>query len=158
MALRRIGQILVDNGFITEEQRDMLLDEQQQRPGTLLGKTRLDLNMVTEEQLTEAPRGAMGLRVVELGEAVLAQDLLNKITGPMAEMYRVVPVHFGDNKLTVATCDPQNLKVQDELRTLLGYDIGIVVASESENQQDHRKALRRGSRNDREPSRGHRER
>lgn len=132
MALRRIGQILVDNGFITEEQRDMLLDEQQQRPGTLLGKIALDLNMVTEEQLTEALAEQMGLRVVELGEAVLAQDLLDKITGPMAEMYRVVPVHFGDNKLTVATCDPQNLKVQDELRTLLGYDIGIVVASESE--------------------------
>jgi type IV pilus assembly protein PilB len=47
-------------------------------------------------------------------------------------MYRVVPVQFDGNTLTVATCDPQNLTVQDELRTFLGYDIRMVVATERE--------------------------
>ncbi len=32
--------------------------------------------------------------------------------------------------MTVATCDPQNLTVQDELRTFLGFDIRMVVATE----------------------------
>jgi type IV pilus assembly protein PilB len=50
----------------------------------------------------------------------------------MAQMYRVVPVAFEGNTLTVATCDPQNLAIQDELRTFLGYDIRLVVATERE--------------------------
>ena len=38
MAIRRIGQILVDLGYITDDQLEMLLDEQRRRPGELLGK------------------------------------------------------------------------------------------------------------------------
>ena len=38
MAMRRIGQILVDLGFISDEQLEMLLEEQQQRPGEMFGQ------------------------------------------------------------------------------------------------------------------------
>ncbi len=38
MASRRIGQIFVDLGFITDKQLELLLEEQQQQPGILLGK------------------------------------------------------------------------------------------------------------------------
>jgi type IV pilus assembly protein PilB len=44
----------------------------------------------------------------------------------------VVPVHFEGNRLTVATCDPQNITIQDELRSLLGYEIRTVISTESE--------------------------
>ncbi len=57
-------------------------------------------------------------------------DVLGKITETMAQLYRIVPIKFEDNMLTVATCDPQNLTIQDELRTFLGYDIAMVVATE----------------------------
>ncbi len=40
MAIRRIGQILVDLGFLTDDQLEMLLEEQQQRPGEMLGPDR----------------------------------------------------------------------------------------------------------------------
>ncbi len=39
MAVRKIGQVLVDMGFITDEQLEHLLDEQQQRPGALLARS-----------------------------------------------------------------------------------------------------------------------
>ena len=70
MAIRRIGQIFVDMGFISDEQLDMLLEEQQQRPGTLLGKIALELNLLTEEQLMQALAEQMGMQVVELGDIV----------------------------------------------------------------------------------------
>jgi type IV pilus assembly protein PilB len=50
----------------------------------------------------------------------------------MAQLYRVIPVRFDGHTLTVATCDPQNLTIQDELRTFLGFDIEMVVAPERE--------------------------
>jgi type IV pilus assembly protein PilB len=132
MAIRRIGQILVDLGYLTDEQLEMVLEEQGQRPGTLLGKVALDMGVITEEQLVQAIAEQMGMQIIELGDAVLTHDLLSKISEAMAQLYRVVPVAFEDDTLTVATCDPQNLRIQDELYTLLGYKIRLVVASETD--------------------------
>jgi type IV pilus assembly protein PilB len=132
MAIRRIGQILVDLGFITDDQLELLLEEQQQRPGELLGKIAEELGLITDEQLVQGLAEQMGLRVIVLADHVSPPEALDKVTETMAQMYRVVPVAFEGNTLTVATCDPQNLAIQDELRTFLGYDIRLVVATERE--------------------------
>ena len=54
MAIRRLGQILVDLGYITDEQLDMLLAEQRRKSGELLGKLAESLGLITDEQLAEA--------------------------------------------------------------------------------------------------------
>ena len=130
MALRRIGQVLVDLGYINDEQLELLLDEQQQRPGQLLGQVAMDLGLVNDEQLASALGEQMSLRTVSLADLHIEPDVLELVTEPMAQMYRIVPVEFDGNTLTVAMCDPQNLGVQDELRTFLGYNIHVVVATE----------------------------
>jgi type IV pilus assembly protein PilB len=132
MALRRIGQILVDLGFITDRQLGVLLEEQQQRRGELLGQVALSMGMITEEQLTQALAEQMGLQVINLNEVVVAPEVLAHITEPMAQLYRIIPVSFRENTLTVAMCDPQKLSVIDELRSFLGYDVRAVVASEKD--------------------------
>ena len=53
----------------------------------------------------------------------------------MASLYRVIPVRFEDNELTIATSEPQNLTVADELRTFLGYTIRLVVTTDREIKQ-----------------------
>jgi type IV pilus assembly protein PilB len=50
-------------------------------------------------------------------------------------MYRIIPISFRDDTLTIAMCDPQRLQVLDELRTFLGYDIRAVVATEHDIKQ-----------------------
>ena len=130
MALRRIGQILVDLGYISDEQLELLLDEQQQRPGQLLGQVALDMGLINDEQLVQALGEQMSLRTVALGDLSIEKDVLAMVTEPMAQMYRIIPIEFDGDNLTVAMCDPQNLAVQDELRTFLGYNIRVVVATE----------------------------
>ncbi|MCE2810365.1 MAG: Flp pilus assembly complex ATPase component TadA [Planctomycetaceae bacterium] len=132
MSQRKIGQIFVDMGFITDEQLQLLIEEQQQQPGALLGKLAEDMALITDEQLAQALGEQMGMKVVTLGDAPIPKELLEKLTDVMAQLYRVVPVKFDGSRLTVATCDPQNLTVQDELRTFLGLDIEMVVATERE--------------------------
>src|SRR6266581_398275 len=102
MAIRRIGQIFVDMGFIADAQLEMLLAEQ------------------------------MGMQVVELGDTTIPHDVLNKMTESMAQLYRAIPIHFEGNRLTVATCDPQNITIQDELRSLLGHEVKVVIAGETD--------------------------
>lgn len=130
MAPRRIGQILVDLGFLTDEQLEIVLEEQEQQPGALLGRIAEDMQLVTDEQLIQALAEQMGMQTVSLEDAEFDDEVIAKITETMAQLYRVVPLSFENNVLTVATCDPQNLTIQDELRTFLGHDISMVIATE----------------------------
>ncbi len=130
MAIRRIGQILVDLGFINDEQLEMLLEEQHRHPGELLGKIAEEMGLVTDEQIALALAEQMSMQVVKLGEIQVSPEVMELITEAMAQLYRVIPVKLEDNVLTLATCDPQNLSIQDELRTFLGYDIKLLVATE----------------------------
>lgn len=135
MAARKIGQIFVDLGFIDEDQLEMLLEEQEQRPGDLLGKVAEDLSLITDDQLAQALAEQFGLQVIQLSEVVIPEEVLAYVTEPMAQLYGIIPVSFRDNSLTVAMADPQNLSTQDELRTFLGYDIRVVVATRADIQR-----------------------
>ena len=132
MAIRRIGQIFVDLGFITDEQLEVLLEEQEQRPHELLGQIAMSMNFITDEQLAQALAEQMGLQAISLADLVLTPDVLNQVTDVMAQMYRIVPVGFRDDVLTVAMFEPQKLQILDELRTFLGYEVRAVVATEND--------------------------
>ncbi|MCP4888287.1 ATPase, T2SS/T4P/T4SS family [Rubripirellula sp.] len=135
MAPRRIGQILVDLGFLTDEQLEIVLEEQEQQPGALLGRIAEDMQLITDEQLIQALAEQMGMQTVSLEEFEFDEEVMEKISETMAQLYRVVPLKFEHNLLTIATCDPQNLTIQDELRTFLGYEISMVVATERDVMQ-----------------------
>ncbi|MEM9353599.1 MAG: ATPase, T2SS/T4P/T4SS family [Planctomycetota bacterium] len=132
MALRRIGQVLVDLGYISDEQLELLVDEQQQRPGQLFGQVAMDMGLINDDQLAQALGEQMSLRTVSVGDLTITNDVIERVAEPMAQMYRIIPTEYdeGGNTLTVAMCDPQNLSVQDELRTFLGYNVNVVVATE----------------------------
>ena len=132
MASRRIGQILVDLGFLTDEQLIIVLEEQEQQPGSLFGKIAEDMSLVTDEQLIQALAEQHGMKTVSLEEYKFEPEVLEKVNETMAQLYRVIPLAFDKdtNTLTVAGCDPQNLRIADELRMYLGYEIRMVVATE----------------------------
>ena len=130
MAIRRLGQILVDMGFITDDQLEVLLDEQRRQPGEKLGKIAEQNGLVTDEQLAQALAEQLNMQVINLEDHELTDQVRAEISDTMATMYRVIPVARDDNVLTIATSEPQNLSIQDELRTFLGLDIRLLVATE----------------------------
>ncbi|MBL8892713.1 MAG: Flp pilus assembly complex ATPase component TadA [Planctomycetaceae bacterium] len=132
MAIRRIGQILVDMGYISDEQLEMLLEEQTQHPGQLLGKIAQDMGLIEEEHLVSALAEQFRLKTFDLEGLVLKPEVKNLVTDAMAQMYRVIPLQLEGNTLVLSTCDPQNLNIRDELRRFLGYEIRLVVSSEAQ--------------------------
>ncbi len=98
----------------------------------MFGKLAESLDLITDEQLVQALAEQWNMQVISLADTALTPQVLSYITEPMAQMYRVIPISFRDNTLTVAMCDPQNLAVHDELRTFLGYEIRSMVATERE--------------------------
>ena len=134
MALKRLGQILLDLGLVDEQQLETMLEEQSSR-GDLLGKVGVSLGFYSDEQLGEALAEQWGTTFVTLYDRQIPPDVLRSISEPMAQLYRVVPLALDGNQLTVASAEPQKIQIADELRSLLGYDIHICVATESEIQK-----------------------
>ncbi|MGC6550623.1 MAG: pilus assembly protein PilB, partial [Rubripirellula sp.] len=66
MAPRRIGQILVDLGFLTDEQLEVVLEEQEQQPGALFGRIAEEMQLITDDQLIQALAEQMGMQTVSL--------------------------------------------------------------------------------------------
>ena len=132
MAIRRIGQIFVDMGFITDEQCEMLVEEQSQNPGRLIGRIAIDMGLIDEDQLCQALAEQMNLQVIDLEGLEIPDEVIDEVSAAMAQLYKVIPLRLADNSLTVATCDPQNLSMEDELRRFLGYDIRMLIATESQ--------------------------
>jgi type IV pilus assembly protein PilB len=132
MALKRLGQILIDLGLIDEQQLATMLEEQASRGGELLGRVGVSLGFYTEEQLGEALAEQWGTTFVTLYDRTIPADVIRLISEPMAQLYRVVPLELTGNRLTIASSEPQKIQVADELRVFLGYDIHVAVATEPE--------------------------
>ncbi len=130
MAIRRIGQILVDMGFATDEQLEMLLEEQSQHPGQPLGRIAEDMGLITDDQLIQALGEQFSLQTVDLEGFVPPPEARDVVSNAMVQLYRVIPLQLVDGILTLATCDPQNISMQDELRRFVGFDIRLLVATE----------------------------
>jgi type IV pilus assembly protein PilB len=112
-----------------------MLEEQAVRGGELLGRVGVSMAVISEEQLVEALAEQWGTTYVSLGETSLRAEVLDVVSEPMAQLYRVVPLELQGNRLTIVTAEPQKIQVADELRVLLGYDIKIVVTTEPEIQK-----------------------
>ena len=131
MAVRKLGQILVDLGSINDDQLEMLVEEQSQTSG-MIGRIAVNMGLVSDDELVEALGEQFGLKTLDMEGVVPPPECRQAISDAMAQLYRVVPVQLNDNTITLATCDPQNIAMQDELRRFLGYDIRLVVAAESQ--------------------------
>jgi len=135
MALRSISQILVDLGFLTDDQRDILDEEHRRRPDEMFGKLAVEMGYVDDEQLAQGLAEQFGMKMVYLAELQIPAQVLDTVTEAMAQLYKVIPIALDGNTLTIATCDPQKLSIQDELRTFLGLEIRTMVATERDVQK-----------------------
>jgi type IV pilus assembly protein PilB len=129
MAQRRLGQILVDLGYLTEDQLWDVLEEQKQSPGEIIGQVAIRMGLVTEVQVTEALAEQWGMPVVSLAETTIPPNVLEIVPQTMADIYKIMPVSLKNNVLTVAMADPQNVAALDDLRNFLGYDVRGAVSN-----------------------------
>ncbi len=129
MAQRKLGQILVDLGYLTEDQLWDVLEEQKQSPGEVIGQVAVRMGLVTEDQVTEALAEQWGMPVVNLAETNISPKVLEIVPETMATIYKIMPISLKDNVLTVAMADPQNVAALDDLRNFLGFDVRGAVSN-----------------------------
>jgi len=129
MAQRKLGQILIDLGYINDDQLWDILEEQKQSPGQPIGQVAVRMGIVNQRQVTEALAEQWGMPLVNLEETTIQPNVLEIVPQTMAEMYKIMPVSMKNNVLTVAMADPQNVGILDDLRNFLGHEIRGAVSS-----------------------------
>jgi type IV pilus assembly protein PilB len=139
MAQRRLGQILVDLGYLSEDQLWDVLEEQKQSVGEVIGQVAVRMGLVTEGQVTEALAEQWGMPVVDLSETNVSPKVLALVPQTMAEIYKIMPISLKNDVLTVAMADPQNVGALDDLRNFLGVEVRGAVS----NQYDVEQAVHR---------------
>ncbi|MCF6154301.1 MAG: pilus assembly protein PilB [Candidatus Brocadia sp.] len=129
--IRLLGQLLKDKGFVTEDQIQEALLVQKQRGG-LLGDILVSLHYVTNKQIMQTLSEHLGLEIVTIENMEIPEEIIHLVPHAIVHLYRIIPVGFKDNILTVVQEDPLNFETIDDLRLLLRYSIKPVLCNRDE--------------------------
>ena len=134
-AKRHIGQILIDQGILTEDQLRIALLEQtkQHMP---VGRLLVQLGFVSEATLRDALSEKLGLQSVDLGRIIVDPAALKTLPRDLARRYRVFPVALDrqQKKFIVALSDTNNIVAIDQLRAHLKgeFEVELRLAGDTE--------------------------
>lgn len=116
MAYKRLGDMLLDSGYITTDQLTTALSLQKDS-GMRLGETLIDAGYITEKELIDVLCMQLGIDFIDLTNVILPTDLTQTIPKNMAKKYNMVPVKATPDEVFVAMSDPMNFIAQEEART-----------------------------------------
>ncbi len=128
MALR-LGEILIKEGRITQEQLTKALEDQK-RGGGRLGYHLVKLNFISEEDITKVLSRQFGIPAISLATYKIDAEVLKIIPADVAKKYMVLPVHRVGPTLTLAMTDPSNVFAIDDIKFMSGLNVEPVVATE----------------------------
>jgi type IV pilus assembly protein PilB len=114
---RRLGQVLIDLGYIDDDQLWGILDEAK-NVGLPIGQVAVTKGLITETQLLQALADQFGIKFVAAEELKPTQEALAMIPETMATVYKVLPLFVTDGVPTVALGDPMSLPGLDDLRNM----------------------------------------
>jgi type IV pilus assembly protein PilB len=131
---KQLGQILLEEGLLTQEQLDRALEQHRNTPKSL-GRVLIDLGFIRERDLVKALAQQVGLDFVDLSEFPIEAAATTLLPEALSRRYRALPIAERDGKLLVAMSDPANVYTLDDIRTVTGRDVQPVVATASDVEQ-----------------------
>lgn len=133
---KRLGDLLIESGIISQEQLQQALAYQR---GTKLklGDVLLQYGFITEKQLIEVLEVQLGIPHLTLSTFSLDTTLTQVVTESMAKRYQVIPVRIRKDtrKLMIAMVDPLDYFAIEDLRMSTGYNIEPAIISKDEVQR-----------------------
>ncbi|PKG55759.1 MSHA biogenesis protein MshE [Shewanella sp. Choline-02u-19] len=126
----RLGDLLVQEHIITDEQLGQALSEQR-TSGKKLGRTLIDLSSITEEQLLQFLSHQLNIPFLDISKRSIAAAVVGLLPEVQARRYRALVVEDNGDSVLVAMSDPADLQAMDTLEGLLvPKRISIAVVTE----------------------------
>lgn len=128
----RIGDYLVEQGLITQEQLEKVLAAQKESNGTKrFGSVVVELGFMTETNLAKALAGKERVRYVDLDNIDIDVEAVQKVPEALAKKHTVIAINIQGKRLTVATDDPTNFFILEDIKASTGMDTVPVLATRS---------------------------
>ena len=143
MARKKLGEMLVEAGVLSEQGLRMALNEQRRWGGTL-GRTLIDMKLLSEAELVRVLASQLNIETVDLDQVEIHSTVLDLVPGELAEHHSIVPFAQPMKFLDVAMADPTNLGIIDELRIRTQLNIRPYLAGPKMIERAIAKHYRRG--------------
>ena len=127
---RRLGDLLIAAGTITEEELERGIELQKQS-NERLGTVLLNNGIITEEELIEALQMQLGIEYIDLTKVTIPTELAQLLPKNIARQYQVVPVRLVRDELYLAMSDPLNFFAIEEVRKAVHRKVVPMVAMSS---------------------------
>jgi len=128
---KKLGNILVESGKISEVQLMQALDKQKNTKKKL-GEVLIEEGLITEEEIFEVLRLQLGFNRVYLDGMVIDEEVIKKVPLAIAKKYTLIPFELNGYVLSVAMEDPLNFFAADDVRITSGCEVQIFLATKSE--------------------------
>ncbi len=127
----RLGDLLKNEGVITEEQLQLAL-KRQKETGQKLGRALTDVGAITEHDLHVLLARHLGIDYLELSTLQLNAGVINLLPEAQARRYRALVLHKDHRGVLVGMADPSDLFAYDEIARAVGQPMRIALVSETE--------------------------
>ena len=134
MAYMRLGDLLIADGDITNEQLERALDIQRETRERL-GDVLIQNGFITEEKLIRALERQLGVEYVDLTAVTLPVELATYVPKNIAKKYCVVPVRVVTDTLYLAMSDPLDFVAQEEVKAVSRKRVIPMIASRRATEQ-----------------------
>ena len=124
---RRLGELLLAAGTITQEELDHGLALQKEQKGRL-GEVLIKNGIITEDQLIEALQMQLGIEYIDLSKINIPTELAGIVPKNIAKQYQVVPVRIVKDEIYLAMSDPLNFYAIEEVRKAVRKRVVPMVA------------------------------
>ena len=130
-ARKRIGELLVETGLLSEQQLTRALSEQRTKRGKL-GEVIVSLEMATEEEIAQALSFQLGVPLVDLRNMPVEPQAIEVIPEKVARKHLIIPVSIDHRDLHIAMADPLSFEAFEDVRFASGYTIRPSIATRSD--------------------------
>ena len=130
---KRMGEILLDAGLITQEKLDLALGEQRQT-GEKLGAALQRLGICSEKEISTVLAGQAGVDTIDLADVDIDRAAMDLVDRGFAEQRSVLPLQQQGRSLRVAMANPMDLGTIDDLTRMTGKYIEVVHVPERDIQ------------------------
>lgn len=137
MAIKNIpiGQYMVNEGIITEEQLQNVLDRKKEEntPGKYFGDYVIELGYVTDIEFGQVLAKKLNVPFIDLGDPETKVDVeaVKKIPEALAKKHTIIGIKITGKRLTVATNDPVNFYIFEDIKVTTGMDVVPVLSTKA---------------------------
>jgi type IV pilus assembly protein PilB len=126
--MKRIGDALIDAGVITEAQLKEALSVVKKK-GIKLGEALIEMNIINEKDLLLSLSDQLGIPTIQDDELVIDPSLIHEVPYNLAKKYNLIPMTLQNGRLIVATSDPLNVSIIDDIESRSRKAVSLVLAS-----------------------------